>query len=75
MPADGLDGLRAARVTVPGWYLQAVYAEHPYAITGHASQGVTFEQAFAIARPGDHSREWTYTASSRARGDAPLKTL
>ena len=59
----------AARVVVPVWYLKAGYAEHAYAITGHASQGATLEAALVVARPEDHSREWTYTASSRARGE------
>ena len=58
-----------ARVVVPVWYLKAGYAEHAYAITGHASQGVTLERALVVARPEDHSREWTYTAASRARGE------
>lgn len=53
---------------MPVWYLQAGYAEHAYAITGHASQGTTLEEALIVARPEDHSREWSYTAASRARG-------
>lgn len=59
----------ALRVAVPTWYLKAGYAEHAYAITGHASQGVTLEHALVVTRPEDHSREWTYTAASRARGE------
>ena len=59
----------ALRVAVPTWYLNAGYAEHAYAITGHASQGVTLEHALVVTRPEDHSREWTYTAASRARGE------
>jgi conjugative relaxase-like TrwC/TraI family protein len=58
----------STRVVVPVWYLQAGYAEHAYAITGHASQGTTLEEALIVARPEDHSREWSYTAASRARG-------
>ena len=58
-----------ARVVVPVWYLKAGYAEHAYAITGHASQGTTLEHALVVTRPEDHSREWTYTAASRARGE------
>ena len=58
----------STRVVVPVWYLQAGYAEHAYAITGHASQGTTLEAALVVARPEDHSREWSYTAASRARG-------
>ena len=58
----------STRVVVPVWYLQAGYADHAYAITGHASQGTTLEAALVVARPEDHSREWSYTAASRARG-------
>ena len=58
-----------ARVVVPVWYLKAGYAEHAYAITAHAFQGATLEAALVVARPADHSREWTYTAASRARGE------
>jgi hypothetical protein len=58
----------STRVVVPVWYMQAGYAEHAYAITGHASQGTTIEAALIVARPEDHSREWSYTAASRARG-------
>ena len=59
----------ALRVAVPTWYLKAGYAEHAYAITGHASQGVTLERALVVTRPEDHSREWTYTTASRTRGE------
>ena len=58
----------STRAVVPVWYLQAGYADHAYAITGHASQGTTLEAALVVARPEDHSREWSYTAASRARG-------
>jgi ATP-dependent exoDNAse (exonuclease V) alpha subunit len=38
---------------------------HGYAITGHIAQGLTCDWAFVLADPG-LSREWAYTAMSRA---------
>lgn len=43
------------------------HVEHAYALTGHAMQGATVEWAGVIGRPGDFSRNWAYTALSRAR--------
>ena len=45
----------------------ANHVEHAFAITGHASQGATVEHAIAIGRPEEFTREWAYTALSRAR--------
>ena len=38
----------------------------PVPLTGHASQGATVEAAVVVG-PEDFSREWAYTALSRAR--------
>jgi conjugative relaxase-like TrwC/TraI family protein len=50
--------------------LDAVYVaehlEHAYALTGHAAQGGTFAWVGVIGRPEEFSREWAYTALSRA---------
>ncbi len=43
------------------------HLEHAYAITGHASQGATVDTAIVIGRPEEFTREWAYTALSRAR--------
>jgi hypothetical protein len=43
------------------------HAQHAYALTGHGMQGGTVEWAAVIGQPGDFSRNWSYTALSRAR--------
>jgi conjugative relaxase-like TrwC/TraI family protein len=43
------------------------HLEHAYAITGHASQGATVDSAIVVGRPEEFTREWAYTALSRAR--------
>lgn len=43
------------------------HVEHAYALTGHGIQGGTVEWAGVIGRPHDFSRNWSYTALSRAR--------
>jgi len=43
------------------------HLEHAYAITGHASQGATVDTAIVVGRPDEFTREWAYTALSRAR--------
>jgi conjugative relaxase-like TrwC/TraI family protein len=45
----------------------ANHIEHAYALTGHAAQGATVTWAAVIGRPNDFTREWAYTALSRAR--------
>lgn len=51
--------------------LDAVYAaehlEHAYALTGHGAQGATVQWAAVVGRPSEFTREWAYTALSRAR--------
>ncbi|MHB8692574.1 MAG: MobF family relaxase [Solirubrobacteraceae bacterium] len=43
------------------------HVEYAYAITGHSSQGATVDHAIVIGRPEEYTREWAYTALSRAR--------
>jgi hypothetical protein len=47
--------------------------EHGYAITGHASQGLTTDRAFVFAGLGS-TREWLYTAMTRGRQNNNLYT-
>jgi conjugative relaxase-like TrwC/TraI family protein len=41
--------------------------EHAYALTAHGTQGATLEWAGVVGLPGEFSREWAYTALSRAK--------
>ncbi len=59
----------AAASASPRAYLDAGHVEHAYALTAHALQGATVTEAIVLTRPDDHDRRWTYTASSRARGN------
>jgi len=43
------------------------HVEHAYALTGHGMQGGTVQWAGVIGHPRDFSRNWSYTALSRAR--------
>lgn len=43
------------------------HVEHAYALTGHGMQGGTVRWSGVIGRPHDFSRNWSYTALSRAR--------
>jgi conjugative relaxase-like TrwC/TraI family protein len=56
--------------------LPASYArdhlEHAYALTGHGLQGGTVEWAGVAGIPSDFSRNWSYTALSRARGETRI---
>jgi ATP-dependent exoDNAse (exonuclease V) alpha subunit len=45
----------------------ADHLEHAYALTGHGAHGATVEWAGVIGRPSEFTREWAYTALSRAR--------
>jgi conjugative relaxase-like TrwC/TraI family protein len=58
------------RLRIPSTYLDAGHVEHAYALTAHAMQGTTIEHALIVSTPDDHSREWSYTASSRSRQPA-----
>ncbi|MDP9255658.1 MAG: relaxase domain-containing protein, partial [Actinomycetota bacterium] len=54
-------------VEIPPDYLARGRVELGYAITGHASQGVTIDRAFVLAPTSGTQREWGYVALSRAR--------
>jgi hypothetical protein len=41
--------------------------QHAYALTAHSIQGGTAEWAGVVGRPEDFTRNWSYTALSRAR--------
>jgi conjugative relaxase-like TrwC/TraI family protein len=43
------------------------HLEHAYALTGHGMQGGTVQWAAVIGQSGDFTRNWSYTALSRAR--------
>jgi ATP-dependent exoDNAse (exonuclease V) alpha subunit len=45
----------------------ARYLEHAYALTAHGAQGATVQWAGVTGRPDEFTREWAYTALSRAR--------
>ena len=53
----------------------AEHLQHAYAITGHSSQGATVEAAIVVGRPEEFTREWAYTALSRARGQTTLELV
>jgi ATP-dependent exoDNAse (exonuclease V) alpha subunit len=45
----------------------AAHLEHAYALTGHGAQSGTVSCAGVAGRPEEFTREWAYTALSRAR--------
>jgi conjugative relaxase-like TrwC/TraI family protein len=45
----------------------AEHLQHAYALTAHTVQGATVEWAGVVGRPEDFTRNWSYTALSRAR--------
>ncbi len=51
------------------------HVEHAYALTGHGAQGATVEWAAVIGRPDEFTREWAYTALSRARQSTRLHVI
>ena len=53
-------------------YLDAGHVRHAYALTGHASQGLTVERAFVLGGAGAQLQEWGYVALSRARTQTRL---
>lgn len=63
-----------SKKTLPGTYV-AEHLEHAYAVTGHASQGATVEAAVVVGRPEDFTREWAYTALSRARRETHIELV
>jgi conjugative relaxase-like TrwC/TraI family protein len=50
----------------------AEYLQHAYVLTAHTIQGATVEWAGVVGRPEDFSRNWSYTALSRAREPTEL---
>ena len=50
----------------------AGHLQHAYALTAHTLQGATVEWAGVVGRPEDFTRNWSYTALSRAREPSEL---
>jgi conjugative relaxase-like TrwC/TraI family protein len=59
------------RLLMPRDYLEAGHLTHGYAVTAHKAQGVTVERAFVLGSE-EVTREWGYTALSRARAESRL---
>ena len=53
----------------------AEHLQHAYALTAHTIQGATVEWAGVVGRPEDFTRNWSYTALSRAREPTELFVL
>ena len=53
----------------------AEHLQHAYALTAHTMQGATVEWAGVVGRPEDFTRNWSYTALSRAREPTQLFIL
>ena len=53
----------------------AEHVQHAYALTAHTLQGATVEWAGVVGRPEDFTRNWSYTALSRAREPTELFIL
>jgi len=51
------------------------HLEHAYALTGHGMQGATVEWAGVIGSPEDFTRNWSYTALSRAREPTEVRVV
>jgi conjugative relaxase-like TrwC/TraI family protein len=63
------------RLTLPAAYLDAGHVGHAYALTGHKTQGLTFERAFVLADGQGSLKEWGYVALSRSRERTRLYTI
>ena len=50
----------------------AEHLQHAYVLTAHTCQGATVEWAGVVGRPEDFTRNWSYTALSRAREPTEL---
>ena len=50
----------------------AEHLQHAYVLTAHTIQGATVEWAGIVGRPEDFTRNWSYTALSRAREPTEL---
>ncbi|MGH3072102.1 MAG: MobF family relaxase [Gaiellaceae bacterium] len=57
---------RGNRVELSRGYLEAGHAQHAYALTGHAAQGLTVARAFVLGSDRGRLQEWGYVAFSRA---------
>jgi conjugative relaxase-like TrwC/TraI family protein len=53
----------------------AEHLQHAYVLTAHTMQGATVEWAGVVGRPEDFTRNWSYTALSRAREPTELFIL
>jgi conjugative relaxase-like TrwC/TraI family protein len=51
------------------------HLEQAHALTGHGAHGATVEWAGVIGRPSEFTREWAYTALTRARGQSHLHVI
>ena len=51
------------------------HLQHAYVLTAHTMQGATVEWAGVVGRPEDFTRNWSYTALSRAREPTELFLL
>ena len=51
------------------------HLQHAYVLTAHTIQGATVEWAGVVGRPEDFTRNWSYTALSRAREPTELFIL
>jgi hypothetical protein len=63
------DGGARRRLDAP---YMAEHLQHAYVLTAHAVQGATVEWAGVVGRPEDFTRNWSYTALSRAREPTEL---
>ena len=50
----------------------AEHLQHAYALTAHTAQGASVEWAAVVGHPDDFTRNWSYTALSRARQPTEL---
>ncbi len=53
----------------------ARHVQHAYALTAHGAQGATVTWAAVVGRPEDFTRQWAYTALSRARTQTTLHLI
>lgn len=53
----------------------ARHLEHAYALTAHGAQGGTLQWAGVTGRPDEFTREWAYTALSRARDTTTIHLI